>query len=445
MDLSTCYIVRDEQWTALRDETFSYDAVGNRTDRGAATTTGNRLTSFDGNTMTYDADGNMLTRSGPAGSWNFTWNALGQLEAVAKNGVTTSFGYDGLGRRVRKTTNGITTRFLYDGDNIVAQLDAAGQPVLEFSYYPGVDHPHAVRQTSTGRLLYYVTAQPGHVVALVDRNNQIANSYEYTPFGVVLSASEQVAQPFRFGARELDSETGLYYNRARYYDPALGRFISEDPIGLAGGVNQYAYAGNDPVNNTDPTGLECWSILQHIVGDIVCSGGQCVETPGRDYTVTLCNGGGGGNAPSGIGVGGGVGGSVGPSSPKLGQDIHLKALNCGFQTSAAALAAITDFTVGKGIALGYKMGVGVAGKASAMVSRWALHEVGARYAFGSPADATMAKIGRSAAGIVFGTGLWVSTTASSGGDFGWKGFLSNFVPGANFLNAAESAYNVCRP
>jgi len=254
MDLSTCHDELDEQWTALRDESYSYDAVGNRTDHGAAITTGNRLTTFDGNTMTYDTDGNMLTKSGPAGNWSFAWNGLGQLESVTKNGVTTSFGYDGLGRRVRKTTNGVTTRFLYDGDNIVARLDAAGQPVLEFSYYPGVDHPHAVRQTSTGRLLYYVTAQPGHVVALVDRNNQIANSYEYTPFGVAISASEQVAQPFRFGARELDSETGLYYNRARYYDPALGRFISEDPIGLEGGVNQYAYAGNDPVNFRDPTG-----------------------------------------------------------------------------------------------------------------------------------------------------------------------------------------------
>ena len=175
---------------------------------------------------------------------------------MTTNGVPTTFGYDGLGRRVRKTTNGVTTMFLYDGANLAMQLDGAGQPQLEFSYYPGIDHPHAVRQASTGATFYYATTTPGSVVALMDQNNQAVNQYQYTPLGQALAATEQVPQPFRFAGRELDAETGLYYNRARYYDPSLGRFISEDPIGLAGGVNQYAYAGNDPVNYADPFGLD---------------------------------------------------------------------------------------------------------------------------------------------------------------------------------------------
>ena len=69
------------------------------------------------------------------------------------------------------------------------------------------------------------------------------------------SASGSTGNPLRFAARELDATTGLYYVRARWYDPAQGRFISEDPIGLAGGINNYAYAANDPVNLSDPTGL----------------------------------------------------------------------------------------------------------------------------------------------------------------------------------------------
>ena len=69
----------------------------------------------------------------------------------------------------------------------------------------------------------------------MDQYDQVANRYEYTPFGDSLSASGPVIQPFRFAGREFDSETGLYYNRARYYDPKLGWFLSEDPIGLAGG------------------------------------------------------------------------------------------------------------------------------------------------------------------------------------------------------------------
>ncbi len=66
---------------------------------------------------------------------------------------------------------------------------------------------------------------------------------------------ESVRNPFRYTGREYDAESGLYYYRARYYDPALGRFLSEDPIGLEGGINPYAYVGNDPVNNRDPSGL----------------------------------------------------------------------------------------------------------------------------------------------------------------------------------------------
>jgi len=276
----------------LRSETYTYDAVGNRTDRGGTVQTGNRLTSFNGYTMTYDDDGNLLTKSGNGVSQSFTWNALGQLASVTTNGSTTTFGYDGLGRRVRKTTNGVATYFLYDGDNIVMQLSSTGQPQLEFSYYPGVDQPHAVRQSSTGAVYYYVTSQPGHVSALVNASGQVVNRYDYTPFGQAIATTEQIAQPFRYTARQLDSETGLYYYRARYYDPAIARFISEDPIGLAGGVNQYAYVGNDPINRLDPSGTcELWA--KYKVTTYQRPDGQIVQTrkliPGSFYWVNCDN------------------------------------------------------------------------------------------------------------------------------------------------------------
>ena len=249
-------MVQRDDLQAVRDSTYSYDAVGNRTDLGATVAAGNRLTAFNGYTLAYDEDGNLASKNGNGTSQTFAWNAFGQLDAVTTNGSTTTFGYDGLGRRVRKTVNGVMTRYLHDGDNLVVQTDGAGTRQLEFSYYAGVDHPHSVRQSATGNLYYYATSQPGHVTALVNRYDQVVNRYEYAPFGGAISTTEQVSQPFRFAGRELDTETGLYYNRARYYDPALARFISEDPIGLAGGVNQYAYAGNDPINATDPFGLD---------------------------------------------------------------------------------------------------------------------------------------------------------------------------------------------
>ncbi len=81
--------------------------------------------------------------------------------------------------------------------------------------------------------------------------------YRYTPFGDSAAASGAIDNDIRFAGREWDGETRLYYNRARYYDPQVGRFISEDPIGLAGGINPYVFAGNDPVNRRDPSGNRC--------------------------------------------------------------------------------------------------------------------------------------------------------------------------------------------
>jgi RHS repeat-associated protein len=95
------------------------------------------------------------------------------------------------------------------------------------------------------------------VTGLVDRDGAVVNEYHYTPFGQAESVREGVPNPLRFKGRELDPETGFYFMRARYYDPHLGRFISEDPIGLAGGINPYVFAGNDPVNSADPYGLDC--------------------------------------------------------------------------------------------------------------------------------------------------------------------------------------------
>ncbi|MDB4884649.1 MAG: repeat protein [Gemmatimonadetes bacterium] len=235
-------------------ERLAYDNVGNRTD-GAVIQPGDRMTSLYGWTMSYDDDGNLVSKSGNGVSQTFTWNGLGQMISATTNGVTTSYGYDGLGRRVRKTTNGTTTRYLYDGANLAMQLNALGVPELEFSYYPGVDHPHSLRQAN-GTVLYYIADASSNVRALVNGSNQTVNAYEYSPAGRLLSATEPVAQPFHFAGRELDPETQLYYNRARYYDPSVGRFISEDPIGLAGGVNPYVYTGNNPVDFTDPSGLE---------------------------------------------------------------------------------------------------------------------------------------------------------------------------------------------
>ena len=134
------------------------------------------------------------------------------------------------------------------------QLDGSGNRTFEYSYQAGLDAPVAVK-ASGSTMYYYQLDQSGNVAAVWNTSNSIVARYTYDPYGYTVASSGSVTQPLRWKGREYDSETGLYYMRARYYDPTVERFISEDPIGLVGGINPYAYADGEPVNRADPSGL----------------------------------------------------------------------------------------------------------------------------------------------------------------------------------------------
>lgn len=286
------YVCNDPtvQWQQTYTESYTYDLNGNPTNQGAVQGAGDRLNQFNGYTLEHDADGNVTRKYKSGYDQYLYWNALGQLDSVKTNGQTTRYHYDGFGRRMRMITPaGVATLYVYDGDDLLLELDAAGAVVAKYTYYPGVDDPHSV--VRGGTTYYYGTDQQGSVLALFNGAGQVVNSYKYLPFGEAESATETVANPLRYTAREFEAATGLYYYRNRWYDPALHRFLSQDPIGIAGGVNLYAYVGNDPANYVDPYGLyQCyiitfWSLM------IERENGQIVRSyirPGR--RILFCEG-----------------------------------------------------------------------------------------------------------------------------------------------------------
>jgi len=166
-------------------------------------------------------------------------------------------------------------RFVYDGEDIALVFDGSGNQTHRYLHGLEIDQVLA-DENAQGEVLWPLTDNLGTVRDLVGSSGTLLNQLTYDSFGNVTSESNAaVDHRFRYTGRELDEETGLYYYRARYYDPVVGRFISEDPIGFeAGDTNLYRYVGNSPVNATDPEGLY---LLR--VGDDPCSPPSLAPSP----------------------------------------------------------------------------------------------------------------------------------------------------------------------
>ncbi len=213
----------------------------------------NELTERGTKHLGYDNDGNLTSD----GTNEYTWDDRGQLESIS-GGSTASFGYDPFGRRSSKTLGGTTTKLVYDGPNVVQETvggTATGNLITGLS-------PDTIysRTTSTGTDSYLSNLQKS-TVALANSEGVVKTSYTYDPFGSTTSEGTASTNPYQYTGRENDG-TSLQYNRARYYSPTNGRFISQDPKGFAGsGANLYQYTLGDPIDFTDPTGRD-------ILGDI---------------------------------------------------------------------------------------------------------------------------------------------------------------------------------
>jgi RHS repeat-associated protein len=212
----------------------------------------NRITQFGSATFTFDAQGQTTSRSDSSGTTAFQWDARGRLTQVTKPGnPTVSYSYDALGRRSARSALGVTDSYLYDGSDIALDKGSDGSAV---DYINGPNIDEKLRQSSTAGLMYLLQDHLGSTIATTDAGGNVAERFAYEPYGG--TAAGQLTR-FKFTGREADAVTKLIYFRARYYDPDVGRFISEDPLAFKAGFNFYEYVGDEPIQGTDPTGLKC--------------------------------------------------------------------------------------------------------------------------------------------------------------------------------------------
>ncbi len=240
-------------------ESYSYDAVGNRLSvlgsSGWAYDSSNELTSQPNVTYSYDSNGNTILKTDSTGTTSYAWDFENRLTSVTLPGSngTVTFKYDPFGRRIYKSSSSGTSIFVYDGDNLIEETNASGVTVARYTQGLNIDEPLA--ELRSGTTSYYEADGLGSVTSMSNAAGALANTYAYDSFGNLTASTGTISNSFRYTARELDPETGLYYYRARYYDPAIGRFISEDPIRFKGsGTNFYGYAENNPTDFVDPTG-----------------------------------------------------------------------------------------------------------------------------------------------------------------------------------------------
>ena len=197
--------------------------------------------------ITWDNNGNLLND----GTSSYSWDSRNRLTAIPT--LSLSFKYDAIGRRLSLTSSSSTTNFVYDGGNLV-QKQVGGADYEDLLTGLQIDQTFSHTPTAASQQVH-VTDALGSVLQTMSTSGGLVTAYSYDPYGVTMATSQDSANTIKYAGRESDLASGLYFNRRRYYNPAWGRFISEDPRGFNAGVNFYIYAGDRPLSDTDPLGL----------------------------------------------------------------------------------------------------------------------------------------------------------------------------------------------
>lgn len=192
-------------------------------------------------TYTYNASGAVLTHNDKT----FTYDEWDKMVGYSDGSVEHSYSYDPNGIRTRKDSKD----YIVDiNNNVVAEANSSGTITDEILW----GHQPLARKTG-GTWYYYIYNAHGDVIGVVNESGTVVNNYTYDAWGGIVSQTEGISNPIKYAGEYYDDELGMYYLRARYYDPSIGRFTSKDPV--ESGMNRYAYCGNNPVNRIDPSGL----------------------------------------------------------------------------------------------------------------------------------------------------------------------------------------------
>jgi RHS repeat-associated protein len=305
------------------------------------------------------------------GSITAGYVANGLNQYTSATGITASYvpansaalSYDPAGRLQTETTAGATISLLYSGDALVGEYDSSGNIIARYAMGPGVDEPLVWYQGAGTTTRNWLTADnQGSVIGYADQGGNAGATYTYGPYGEPIAsggASAWGGSRYRYTGQIEIPEAQLYYYKARVYDPNLGRFQQTDPAGLTSDTNLYAYATQDPVNGSDPSGMDVGGTDP----DLQCENGCGVESPGvyisgsYDWIFwTECQAGSPGDGSCGITVtpasylgplptfdlsggpqGGGSGGGAGGKEPQ--SNTCAAALRTAGQTSAAVARA----------------------------------------------------------------------------------------------------------
>ena len=292
-------------------ETFAFDPAdnrldlsGNKQDHTGQTNSqekpslnkvwGNLLKEYAGVHYDYDQRGNLIRKTRNGETTDYHWNGYNQLVKIENRNGSTEYRYDPLGRRTAKIRNGETTVYHWQEDTLAIEstngqnthylfepgtfeplaqfqttspigIEREDKPAEPYSYDPETDPLLKIPPEPQGQseaqpeLVYYQLDHLGTPIAAHNAKGEAVWKAEYEVWGRIrqktVSDDPKVNIPFRFQGQYYDEESGLHYNRFRYYDPQIGRFISQDPIGFAGSDNFYEYAPN-PIVWVDPWGLQ---------------------------------------------------------------------------------------------------------------------------------------------------------------------------------------------